>query len=295
MAIVGLSWTISGIVMGSAPRKNVNINVMLFFSALIAMIVCGILGLFEGFPIMCASKTFWITFCVLSVCGIVNYVQLFEMSAAMEKGPNGIIWSLIQSGFVFPFIVGVVFFGAKCSLVNLSGALLILVSLFILGFLKDNKSHGNWKWPTFIAFFATGLTQALCNLPSYLPDAEAISSTWRSAFVAFGLASGTVVGTFLTLKGNVCSVIGKNIHCRLMWIYCFVLEGFSILSSIFLLYPGMNLLANAGVGAIAFPLMVASCIIGFEFYAMVILKERRNLPQILALIMMLLGIIALCN
>ena len=80
-----------------------------------------------------------------------------------------------------------------------------------------------------------------------------------------------------------------------MWIYCFVLEGFSILSSIFLLYPGMNLLANAGVGAIAFPLMVASCIIGFEFYAVVILKERRNLPQILALIMMLLGIIALCN
>ena len=57
----------------------------------------------------------------------------------------------------------------------------------------------------------------------------------------------------------------------------------------------MNMLARAGAGAIAYPLVVASGIAAFEFYAFAVLREKRNPPQIIAFIMTLAGIAALCR
>lgn len=295
MIIVGLCWTSFGIVMGRAPKRNVDVGVMLFFSSLVAIVACTALGLAEGFPRQCPEKEFYITFGALFVCGILNFVQLDLMSRAMKTGPNGIVWSLIQTSFIFPFITGVLFFDARCTWLNLGGALSIIAALVILGLQQSNTAgKGGWKIFAFLSFLSTGVAQLLSNLPSYYPDAAVISSIWRSAFFAMGLAAGTVGGTLILQRNHLKEAMRSNIRNRSMWIYCFVLQGFEILASIFLLYPGMNLLAGTGAGAIAYPLVVASGIAGFEFYAFAFLREKRNIPQMIAFVLTLLGIAALC-
>lgn len=295
MIAVGLFWTSFGIIMGKAPKHKVDVGVMLFFSSLVACSVCTVLGLIEGIPKECPRPAFLITFWSLFVCGILNFVQLDLMARAMRHGPNGIVWSLIQTSFIFPFITGVIFFGAKCSWLNLTGAAGIIAALVILGMQKSNTSDGGrWKLFAFLSFLSTGIAQLLSNLPSYYPEAEVITSTWRSVIFALGLAAGTVGGTLILQRKRLFPSLYSNIRNPLMWAYCFTLQVIEILASIFLLYPGMNLLAGAGAGAIAYPLVVASGIVGFEFYAFVFLREKRNLPQIAAFILTLFGIAALC-
>ena len=54
----------------------------------------------------------------------------------------------------------------------------------------------------------------------------------------------------------------------------------------------MDALAKAGQGAIATQLMTASSIVCFEVYAVVLLKEKRNVWQIIALLACLASIAA---
>ena len=294
MIIVGLCWTSFGVVMGFAPKRKVDVGIMLFFSSIAAMVVCGTMGIVSGFPENVPAFPFWITAGSLFVCGALNYVQLDLMARAMARGPNGIIWSVIQCSFVFPFLTGVLFFQAKCSFWNGLGSLLIVCALLILGLGKENKVCGNWKLFTFLSLVSTGIAQILSNLPSYYPEANAISSTWRSAYFALGLAFGTVGGSLLLLRKRLLTQLRENVANRNMWIFVVVLQGFEILASIFLLYPGMNRLAGAGAGAIAYPLVVASGIVGFELYTLIGLKEKRSFLQILAFFMTLSGIALLC-
>ena len=294
MAIVGWGWTIYGMVMGWAPKRKIDVPIMLFYSALAAIVVCLSLGLLTGLPKDVPTLPHCITFASLFICGILNFFQLFLMSKAMERGPNGIIWSLIQSAFVCPFVFGVVCFQARCVVWNVVGVLLIIGALVLYNIGKSNNATGKWKLLTFIAMMVTGCTQILCNLPSYFPEAEGVSSIWRTTYFSLGLGSGTIIETLVEQGKKLPSVIKDSIFSLDMWICIVILQATEILTSTFLMYPGMNSLAVAGVGAIAYPITVASSIVSFDMYSLVLLREKRTPLQILGMIMILAGIAGLC-
>ena len=292
MVLVGLGWTLFGYVMGNAPRQNIKIPYLLIFSSLLALAVSGTIGLYQGFPKVSAFGYF-ITFGVLVVCGIVNYFQLDFMSRAMQKGPNGIIWSIIQSGFIFPFFMGVIFFGVKLNLLRTGGLISLLAALALFGTGRKTASEGNWKLPAFAAFAMTGISQMLSNLPSYFPEAQAVSSIWRTAAFSVGLCFGAV---FLELpKGKqFFTELGGHFRRLEVWRNCFMLEIPEMASSYLLLYPGMDILSRAGIGSVAYPVMVGSCIIFFEIFSIVVLREKRRPVQWLALVLCLLGVVGIC-
>ena len=128
MVLVGVGWTFFGYVMGKAPRQNIKIPYLLICSSLLALVVSCAIGLYQGFPRL-TPFGYFITFGVLVICGIANYFQLDFMARAMQKGPNGIIWSIIQSGFIFPFFMGVIFFGVKLNLLRTVGLISLLAAL----------------------------------------------------------------------------------------------------------------------------------------------------------------------
>ena len=68
----------------------------------------------------------------------------------------------------------------------------------------------------------------------------------------------------------------------------------NLVFSFLFLYPGMNILAEIDAGAIAYPVMVCSCLLIFEFYSVIFLREKRSAIQIAALIFCLLGVIGIC-
>ncbi len=294
VSIVGVGWTIYGMVMGWAPKRKVNVSIMLFYSALAAIGVCVIAGLLTGLPKDVPALPHSITFVSLYLCGILNFFQLFLMSKAMTRGPNCIIWSLIQSAFVFPFVFGVVCFNSRCVVWNVIGVLLIIGALVLYSIGKSNNVIGKWKMLAFIAMMVTGCTQILANLPSYFPEAEGVSGIWRTAYFSIGLGSGTIIQTLIERGKKLPSVLKESFFSMDMWICIVLLQSTEIITSAFLLYPGMNRLAAAGVGAIAYPITVASSIVSFDLYSLVWLREKRTPLQILGMVMILAGIAGLC-
>lgn len=292
MVLVGVSWTVFGYVMGKAPRLDIKIPYLMICSSLLAFAVSVLIGLFIGFPKL-SLFGYGISFGVLILSGIINYFQLDFMSLAMQKGPNGIIWSIIQSGFVFPFFMGVLFFDVPVNLLRISGLVSLLSALVLFGIGKNNNAGGGWKLLAFGAFIATGLSQMFSNLPSYFQEAQAVHSVWRTAAVAVGMGLGAVIREIPRGKSFFRDLSG---HCRRIrvWNQCFLLEMPELAASFLLLYPGMDILAKAGIGSVAYPTMVGSCIIAFELFAVLILREKRNIIQWIALALCLGGVVGIC-
>ena len=287
MILVGISWTIYGYVMGKAPKENIRISCLMILSAFLAGLVSLVIGMVQGFP-QTDNRFLLLALGSQFACGIINYVQLDLMSRAMQKGPNGIIWSIMQSGFIFPFFMGVIFFSVPLTPMRLAGVTSMLIALALFGGGPNHGQYGKWKLLTFGAFLCTGGAQSLCNLPSYYPEAEVVSSVWRTMAFSFGMSAG---GLLFELPRKMDFVRDMADHLRRgrVWITCAILEIPELFSSFCLIYPGMDILSKLGIGSIAYPLMVGSCIIFFELFSIIILREKRRWPQWAALALCLAG------
>ena len=67
--------------------------------------------------------------------------MILLMAKAMEKGPNGIVWSTVQSGLIFPFLMGIVFFNVAVTEKLVSGFVLIAVSVLLYGLSREKPSE----------------------------------------------------------------------------------------------------------------------------------------------------------
>lgn len=292
MVLVGISWTIFGFAMGKAPKQNIDVAILLFLSTALAFVVSLMLGILQGFPETSAFGLI-IAFGPLVLCGALNYFQLDLMSRAMQQGPNGIIWSIVQAGFIFPFFMGILFFHVSLTGIRAAGFIFILASLGLFGIGRNNEAAGKWKLLAFASFITTGFSQSLSNLPSYFPEADAVSSVWRTAAFSTGLMT-TAFCVKLTEHKVFSRQLKDSFFRKEILFFCLLLEGFELGASLFLLYPGMNLLSKAGIGSVAYPIMVSSCIIGFELFTIIWLKERRNWIQLTALTLCLAGVVCIC-
>ena len=290
MIIVGASWTIFGGVMGKAPKEAVNISVLIFWTLLSALLVSLVCGFFQGFP-QASANGLLIAFGSQIVSGLFNFWQLELMSRAMQKGHNGIVWSIVQSGFIFPFFMGIIFFGVPLTWVRAAALLLALASIALSG-ISQGRAAGKWVTLALLSFLITGVSQSASNFPSYFSEAESVSSIWRTA----ALACGFILGAFTCNLGSI-SRFGREIvagaKSLTVWKYCLILEGIDIVTNYFFLYPGMDALSRASAGAVAYPLMVSSCLLVFDLYSLIVLREKHSFIQWLALVLCILAVIGL--
>ena len=224
--------------------------------------------------------------------GLLNCIMLVLMSKAMQKGPNGMIWTIIQSAMIFPFLMGVFFFGVSPKIIRIFGLLMILTGLTLSGCAKDNSSSGgNWRLLAFIAFLITGVQQCLASIPSYFEAGRNLSPIIRS----IATASGTLLTSgVLLLQSGKWKNWGGMIRSKWLWIFIGSLQFFGLIFAYLLLYPGMDAMAKNGIGSASYPLMIASCIIGFFLYCSFVIREKNSILQYGALAGCLLGIILIC-
>ena len=294
MIVVGIIWTVFGFVMGKAPKKNVNVSMIMFVNSSLCGCMCLCVALCNGVPNV-SPKVLLLTLSSLFLAGFINYFQLDLMSIAMKNGPNGIVWSLIQAGFIFPFTIGTVCFDSKGTVWNITGVLLIILSLTLFGLAKDSNSTGKWKLATMTAFVVTGACQLLGNIPSYFSEAEPVTSAWRSTAGSFGMATCALMCMAIRSKhGEFAASLKSNLSRRALWLLCAPLMFVSMTENVVFLYPGLDMLAQAGFGAIAFPLAMGASIVAFEIYTIALLHEKRSVMQVIALLVMMLGMVAVC-
>ena len=296
MVIVGSSWCLVGLVMGDAPKKGIDASLVQFFGSVFSCCFSLVIMLVTSAYSTASFKvTFW-TVLSYMLNGTLNFIMLQIMSKAMQCGPNGIIWSIIQSALVFPFIVGIVFFDVKLTLLRGIGIFLLLSALVIFALGKDNSSkNGKWKLLAFLALFITAIQQNLSTLPSYFEAARGVPSIVRALSSSSGVLLGAVVLNLILMNREHWMKIKSNSRNMTLWKYIGALQFFSLIFSYTLFYPGMNIMADAGMGGMCYPMMVGSCIISFSVSSIFILKEKMRLIQIAGLVICICGLILICT
>ena len=294
LSITGLSWSLFGIVMGSAPKRGVDASFVQFFSGVVSILANGLLLLLIR-PEW--NSSMYIALLCYGVSGMLNFLLLQLMSIAMQSGPNGIIYGIVQSGVIFPFMMGILFFNVPRPPARITGMILLIIALFLFGIAKgsgDDKKQGKWLIPALASFLFCGLQQCFTNLPSYYPDLAKLNPAARTLVNFFGVIFGAFWWNFIKIRFYGFKPDWKQLRSKYLWIYVLVLQGFGFFSSYFLLYNGMDALAKAGVGSIAYPLLVSSCIIGFFLYSTLILREKNRPIQVAAFFLCLAGIVLIC-
>ena len=291
MVLVGASWIVAGYLTGKAPKLNIDVAGLMCLCFSMGFAVSIVIALCTGIPD--ASLCSWLLgFGILVACGIVNAFQLKILAIAMQKGPNGIIWTIAQSSFVFPFAIGVFCFNTPVGEIRAAGFALVIISLILFGIGGNNESKGNWKPWALLAFVVTGGSQTLSNLPSYFEAADPITTWWRTSAFMLGLMAGSAMTHFHRLP-EFFRMLGKMVKQPIV-LKLAALNGFvNLFASLFFLFPGMNALEKANAGAIAYPIMVSSCLIVFELYTVIFLREKRSFVQLLALLLCIAGAVGI--
>lgn len=295
MILVGSSWCLIGYIMGDAPKRNIDPSLVQFFGYVIAALVSLITIFVTGGIPHCSLKVISLTCGALATGGALNFFMLLIMSYAMQRGPNGVIWAIIQSALIFPFLGGIIFFDVAVTWYRLSGLLLLLTALCFFAFCKDNsiKSSG-WKIPAFICLAICAVQQNLTTAPSYFEEARAVNSIVRTFSSAIGGLLAAIFYLIFRNSSEYRTHILANLRNMTLWKYVGGLQLFNLLFAYTLFYPGMNAMADHGLGGMCYPMMVGSCIVAFTLFSFLVLKERFRAIQVIGLCLCVLGLIMLC-
>lgn len=301
MLIVGGSFCLVGLVMGDAPKRGIEPSLVQLFSACFSILAGLVIMLIMNAVPVCSWKI-WLPVCLTyATAGALNFVMLQVMSYAMQRGPNGIIWSIIQSALIFPFLGGVLFFGVLLTPFRAGGILTLLAALVLFGMAKDqkagtkvNEKKRGWRGAAFLCLAICAVQQNLMTAPSYFEDARAVTSIARSLATASGTFLGALVYNLLRMNAERLAQLRSNLGRWTLWRYIIALQFFGLVFSYTLFYPGMNVMADAGLGGICYPMMVGSCIVTFSLASVCLLKERMTLLQAIALTVCITGLVLIC-
>ncbi len=299
LSLVGCSWVFIGVLMGRVPKLGVDAEALITANSIVGSIISIIVLLFTGRG-EADIKGIVVALLLMFTSGVLNSRQLVYMSRAMQCGPNGIIWSLLQCGFIIPFLAGVIFYGVPLNPFRISAIVSLVLALLALGLVKDRKNasgkvSGEWRRLTLLAFLFTGVTQLFANLPSYYEELQKVSSVWRTLAVYQGLIWGTPIFALLNGKWRTMLPLFKEqMRKPALWKMCILWQCVSITVSYFLIYKGMDILGNCNAGAISYPIMVGTCIVMFQFYDILVLKAKTTPMQLAGLALCLYGVVAIC-
>jgi drug/metabolite transporter (DMT)-like permease len=230
------------------------------------------------------------------VSGFTNCIGMSLMSDAMQKGPNGIVWTIIQSAMIYPFAIGIIFFDVHGSLIRYCGMAVILTALLLFGLGKDNKvstaTSGNWKLPAFLGWLVIGIQQNMHVLPSYFEAGRAIPPAARAIFTSLGaIVCALLMMCFIRQQR---APVQESFANKYFWIFVFGLQSVGLTVTYLLQFPGIDIMAKHGLGNASYPVMVSSCLIAFFMYSTIFLREKVRPISIAALLCCLAGIVMIC-
>ncbi len=300
---VGASWCVVGIVFEDAPKRNVQTGLLQFVNSALSITVSGMIAcMFLNLSDSGSLPLILLTCGTYALSGMFNFMALQAMGIGMKCGPAGIVWAIMQSALIFPFLCGIFLFGQVLTIPGLAGFLLLCSALIFFarsknqGEQKKQKTDGPWLFYAFLAFSIIAVQQCLATLPSYFPEARTVSPVLRS----FGMSGGV----FLAASGNILIQHFRRTKkmpeffsgLRNPWVYLYsiAMQCFFLFFAYLFLYPGLDAMANEGAGSLSYPLMVGSCIASFSIYSLIRLKEKLMGIQIAALALCLSGLAGLC-
>jgi drug/metabolite transporter (DMT)-like permease len=297
LILTGLSWTLTGVALSGVSRRNVDATYLLFFGPLVGIIIS--LGVMAGAAILgqewVSQPMDWRFLLDYFLVGAINYGLMYLGSVAMSRGPNNIVWCILQSGTVISFIMGIVAFGEPLSWTRLLGMILMMAAMVFFSVVRKNDNAGkvsdrSWIYLSFLAFLICGFQHCLAALPSYFESGRAIHSVIRSMVTGIGATMtplAIIIAKFIKREYTFKFVELRN---KWLWFYVAFQLAFGTFCAYFLTYRGLDILAENNCGALGYPVMVVSCIVGFFLYSALVLREKTNLIHWFAFLACVVGI-----
>lgn len=302
LCVVGASWCIIGYVMRNCPKNDISSSSIQKAGAFLSIVVCLLILAITRQRITSPASSTAIICIVYILSGVFNFSMLQFMSLSMQRGPSGIIWAIIQSALIFPFMGGVVFFGQGANRIQWLGILLIIFALFLFGASKNNHStherqpsECNWRVLAFCAFVCAALQQNMSTSPSYYPVTSGVPSIVRAMAVSLGTLIGCYIFNLFHAKSIKDNGRARSNYKRpIFWKYVLAVQFFALVTTYLLLFPSLDIMAQKGLGGAAYPLMVGSSIVSFTILAVCQFRERLRPLQVLGLIFCTAGLVAIC-
>lgn len=250
--------------------------------------------------------------------GFLNYYMALCMGRAMRTGPNGTVWTIVQCGFVFPFVLGVAIGNTALTAPRAAGLLCVLVGVFFCGRARgatratahraaagsENtrtrngadvaQNGGGWLAPALAGFVLCGINQCAQCMASLAPPETRPTALVR---ILCGVA-----GAFAALlphrlwlwrrERRAAAPPDPDLGAKYRYLLriCAVSSAIFFLSSFCFLYNALDRLEAAGRIAVANPTMLAACLVGFTIYGAAFLRERPSRAQLLGTAFALAGI-----
>ncbi len=295
LILTGLSWCTTGVITANAHKKGLSISMVLFIGCIFFCIACMIGLAVNGELQQTPTSVNWAVFAICASAGILNNLALELTARMMSCGPQGISWAIFQSGMIFPFIMGISFFGEKLTIINGTGMVLMLTALLLFGLAKDNDKRSSLQWVVLgiLAFTVNGINVALINLPSFIAGLRGTSPLLRALSASTGLVIGAALFEEFHSRGKFAAEVIKALRNPTLWLYVGIQQPIRILVQFYLMFQGMNFMAEHGMGNASYPIMVITNVGGVMLYGIFFCHERLSLMQAFGLVFCLLGIVGL--
>lgn len=309
LVLEGCSWIVVGAFVGLIGRRNIDLSLFQTVNSAFALIVTAALALFnpEGVipPAGIPARTWVLVVTGVTAFGLFNYVMIEFMGRAMSRGPNSVVWAIIQSGLIFPFLMGTFVFGEPMGVFRAVGIVLILASVVMYSIGKNgaepsaSKQSGSfisWFVPALLGMLCCGINQCAASLPSFVERGNEFPAAFRTFFCYIGiLIPGGIVSMRRALAARASgAVYVTRGQMRMILIIASAEFIVGYLGSVFLQFPGLDGMKACGRGAMGYPIMVASCIAGFFPYGVLFLHEKVSPIQAVGAVVGIAGILLGC-
>lgn len=292
--ILGLIWAVTGLFISIAGRSKADAGKITLYRAIfVTVISCALMPWQEQFDFH-SSQTWWNMLSLLSV-GFFIYINNLLLCRSMGMGSNGISWAIFQSAMIVPFVLGICIHGDKVGIFRLVGFCILVIGIILIGIGGDfrkktanatNNTRTLWLVLILLAFLGNGIAQYTQSIPSRAKEALPGFTSTNSFFLTYlGIIFAAAIHT---LMGH--NSFKHPSRQELLLGFGTAMTGFA---GCFCLFPGLKMLSQVNMGAIAYPIAVGVCILSFTAYSAIWLKEKYSAMEITGMSMCLIGIVSL--
>ena len=277
----GLCWSAIGIVLSCCAKEKQDVISYSLLQTALAAAACFVIYSSPGKIVF--NCGFYLLCTVILAAAMLNALAQYLIKRAMDSGSYAPVWAMAQTAMLFPFLCGVICWGNRINGLNILGLVLLLAGI-LLPCRKGFRQPGNWLGLALAALLCYGILQTLYLLPSHMKEL-ADPGTIRPALACLGNFIGwSIIAVGRREKHRITPTVIR------MALIMVVLHTASVKT----FFAALDALGKAGAGGIGIPFMLGVNLATFGFYTFIFLKEKQTFENLIAELLIPIGLLCLC-